>query len=299
MTSPLKWVGGKHRSAEVVVKALPSVDVLIEPMCGACHISIEMARRKKAKMAYLSDGCERLIEFWSMFLIKPKIFVTTTKKDGVAYSRRIVDYLKIEDEQARFTLARNTLNNPEAAIEERAVAFYVVNRFGFNGLFRVNKKGLVNTPVGRGNSLPKAEPLLESYLLLNELLGNLSRNRISDRTARLAHGPYIDRVFAILPRALEQGSVLVYMDPPYPGTYNQYTADRWNPLEYRALATLMNMIRDSGAKVALSYPTGTHLVELMKRLGMGWTNQGIDTITSCSAKVSGRSKIKGALVLST
>lgn len=51
---------------------------------------------------------------------------------------------------------------------ERAVLFAYLNRFGFNGVYRVNSKGSLNTPYGKPRSLPRF-PLDELMSAANRL----------------------------------------------------------------------------------------------------------------------------------
>jgi len=92
----------------------------------------------------------------------------------------------------------------------RAANFLAIVRYGFNGLFRENKSGEINTSFGRpaaGGSAP-GMPSREVVRLASKLLAR----------AEIRQGDFADVLHDV-----EPGEV-IYLDPPYDDTFTGYTA---------------------------------------------------------------------------
>lgn len=110
-------------------------------------------------------------------------------------------YYKVRKELNRVKLLGDTQPNTK-----NAGMFLYLNKAGFNGLYRENGKGLINVPYGH-----KEKISLFTRRNITQISEYLRTNNIT----------IICQDFAqIKPKKGD----FVYLDPPYDGTYNDYTA---------------------------------------------------------------------------
>lgn len=178
----LKWLGGKQRLLPELAKRLPAGKRLIEPFVGAGSVFLGL----QFDSYVINDTNSDLIAVWTALQMQPRSFIERAEALFRPENHAQDAYLRI---RAHF--------NNETDRFERAVLLPYLNRFGFNGLFRVNRGGKFNVPYGRPASLP-GFPLKEMEAAHEKL----------QRTIILNGG------FAF---AMEQAGVgdILYCDPPY------------------------------------------------------------------------------------
>jgi DNA adenine methylase len=122
---------------------------------------------------------------------------------------------------------------------DRAATFIYLNRTCFNGLWRVNKGGGFNVPMGRykNPSICDADTVHRASAVL--------------RRATLLCGDYQAAVADAGP------GDLVYFDPPYDpvtttANFTAYTGDGFGPGDQQALADTVRALADRGCAVVLS-----------------------------------------------
>jgi DNA adenine methylase len=120
-----------------------------------------------------------------------------------------------------------------------AAEFLFLNKTCFNGLWRTNSKGEFNTPFGRPTNLNK-EPNIydrDNIIKLSELI----------RDVEFKCGDYKDVIGEHI-----TGDVLVYMDPPYRGTWSDYSKESFGEKEQIELSHYMKELKDKGFLVIQS-----------------------------------------------
>jgi DNA adenine methylase len=130
---PLKWAGGKRW----IVPYLEPLwrksrkKRLVEPLCGGLAVALGLMPGK----ALLNDINIHLINFYRWL------------KKGLYLD------LPMENEQDFYYSCRNQFNRliaeGDTESSKAASLFYYLNRTGYNGLCRFNKKGFFNVPFGR------------------------------------------------------------------------------------------------------------------------------------------------------
>lgn len=185
MTKPfLKWAGGKRQLLPEIMNVMPAdFSRYFEPFIGGGAVFFDA----QPKNALISDVNEELINCYKIVRDKPRDLIASLGKH--LYES---DY---------FYELRNLDRDPEgyALLDdvERASRLIYLNRTGFNGIYRVNRKGHFNVPFGRYVN-PKIvnEPLL---LAASEALQGVQIDCV----------PY--------EQALQSAKAgdLVYLDPPY------------------------------------------------------------------------------------
>ncbi|EJU12115.1 DNA adenine methylase [Sphingomonas sp. LH128] len=131
MTEPfLKWAGGKRWLANSNQLPRPATfERYIEPFLGGAAIFFHL----RPEQAILSDINSELIELYCVIRDHPEDLMGLMRTHHDAHSQ---DYYY----EVRASI-------PEAAIERAARTMYL-NRTCWNGLYRVNLKGVFNVPIG-------------------------------------------------------------------------------------------------------------------------------------------------------
>lgn len=157
MNPVLKWAGGKRKLVPELLKRLPSdVDRRrhVEPFAGGAALFFA----REPQRARIGDVNPFLMEFYRLVALRlPELLV--------AVSRWVEEYNRSQGNA--YMRARDTFNSCRSGAMrwpgdvERAALFLFLNKTCFNGLWRENRKGDFNVPMGRYKSPTIAdEPLL-------------------------------------------------------------------------------------------------------------------------------------------
>ena len=135
----LKWSGGKQRLLAELAKRLPRGKRLIEPFVGAGSVFLGLHYDRYV----INDANCDLVAVWTALQSRAEEFIERAAALFCEENRSSESYLRL---RAKF--------NAEEDRFERAVLLPYLNRFGFNGLFRVNRAGQFNVPYGQPARLP-------------------------------------------------------------------------------------------------------------------------------------------------
>lgn len=140
----LKWAGGKFALVDKIRPLLPSADTLIEPFVGAGSVFLNTDYANYR----LSDINPDLINLYNLLKDKPDHYIADAKRFFTP---------EFNDKSAYVSL-RNEFNHSQD-IYLRSLYFLYMNRHGYNGLCRYNKKGIYNVPFGSHKKpyFPQAE----------------------------------------------------------------------------------------------------------------------------------------------
>jgi DNA adenine methylase len=130
---PLKWAGGKRWQVphiESIWRRHPHRR-LVEPFCGGLAIAFGLMPRR----ALLNDANPQLINFYRWLQRGLQIDIALENDERLYYRHR-----------ERFN---ELLTIGGSGTSEAAALFYFLNRTGFNGLCRFNRRGRFNVPFGR------------------------------------------------------------------------------------------------------------------------------------------------------
>src|SRR5437879_3146326 len=133
----LRWAGGKRRLAKLLASLAPQdypMRRYVEPFLSAASIYFQLRPSK----AVLSDANAHLIQCYSQ--IRDRLGEVGTHLRRFARKRGKKHYNRIRDAYNR--------GEPSAV---QAARFIYLNQTCFNGVFRVNKRGEYNVPIGRKN----------------------------------------------------------------------------------------------------------------------------------------------------
>lgn len=229
---PFKWAGGKARLAARIATTFQGTcrGTYFEPFLGAGAVFLRLSalgRLTAPHAAVLSDLNGKVVE------------VHRVLRDDVDGLIQALKRLPFEDWAARYYDVRTAYNAGPHEGPAHAARFIWLNFAGFNGLYRENKKGGFNVPVGQHSTFR-----LPSEARLRAVAGLL--NGVELRTASFE---------AVMAEA-KQGD-WVYCDPPYlplPGkkSFTSYVSGPFGEREHHRLAEASLAAAQRGAHVVLS-----------------------------------------------
>ncbi len=225
----VKWVGGKRALLAALLPHFPaSFGTYYEPFVGGGALFFHQAPRP----AVLGDSNERLIRAYR----------------GVKHdTESVIARLKSYPHTKQFYLELRSRPIDGCADAEVAAWLIYLNKTGYNGLYRVNRKNIYNVPFGDYRS-PNIcdEPRLRACA--RSLAGTV-----------LVHGDFE----AITASAIKGD--FVYFDPPYvprsmSSKFTSYTAGGFGAAEQERLRDVALRLKRRGVQVRLSN-SGTGLIE--------------------------------------
>lgn len=237
----LKWAGGKSQLLEEIRKYYPfgsnEITKYAEPFVGGGAVLFDILNKYELEAIYISDINAELINTY--IVIRDNIddliqMLTKMQSEFLQLDtegRKIYYYAKRE--------LFNDLEIPKHQNIVKAALLIFLNRTCFNGLYRINKKGMFNVPMGQYKN-----PLICDKNNLKAVSRKLQNIQIvcGDYTAS---AKFIDcKTFA-------------YFDPPYrpltaSSSFTSYSKDKFNDDEQIRLAKFVEKMKDTGAKILLS-----------------------------------------------
>jgi DNA adenine methylase len=229
----VKWPGGKGRLLSRIVALAPaSFGTYFEPFAGGAALFFRLAPDR----AVLGDANRDLIELYAEVARDP------VGLHGVV-SELIDSHVRSVDPSGIYYGRREAWNvgRWNGTPQHRAALLVYLNRAGFNGLFRLNRDGMLNVPLGKPPkaNLPSPWPACPSLARFVAASAALSR-------AVVRSADYADVLSSV-----ESGD-FVYLDPPYPGTFSAYTSGGFNSEAHDLLGRAACELVDRGARVMVS-----------------------------------------------
>lgn len=238
----IKWVGGKGQLLEQLDEQLPAnfadwQDVTyIEPFVGGGAMLFYMLQRyPNIRHAVINDVNPDLTTCYCVVRDMPEELITACEEIQSAYNA-----LQTEDARREFFLAvRDRYNEKNLDPLENTTKFFFLNRTCYNGLYRVNKKGLFNVPFGKYANPQICDPI--TIRKDSELL-----QRVEIMTGDFE---------ATFDRA--RGKTLFYFDPPYrplsdTSSFNDYAKEAFNDNAQIRLKEYCDRINEAGFHFMLS-----------------------------------------------
>lgn len=238
----VKWVGGKSQLIEQIEKMLPtdSEKVLTkyaEPMVGGGALFFSLLSKYDFEELYISDINAELINAYQAVkndvdnliakLSEMQMLFLPMDENGRKYF-----YYNIREKFNSTILTAET-------VTEKAAQFIFLNKTCFNGLYRVNRKGQFNVPMGAYKNPTICDD--ENLRNIHEALQNVT----------IVCGDYS------LSKSFIDQNTFVYLDPPYrpiseTSAFTSYNSDVFDDDDQIRLARFIDEINSSGAKIVLS-----------------------------------------------
>ena len=223
---PLKWAGGK-RWLVPHLKPLWKANMhrrLVEPLCGGLAVTLGLMPAK----ALLNDINTHLINFFRW--VRNGLFIE----------------MPMENDKELYYTYRDRFNklieDGKENTKEAAELFYYLNRTGYNGLCRFNKKGEFNVPFGRYSTI--------NYVLDYQPYQDAFQNWVFN---------CVDFEQIVLDK-----EDFIYADPPYDVEFTQYSK---NGFGWDDQVRLANWLARHPGPVVLSNQATERIVELYRDQG--------------------------------
>lgn len=238
----IKWVGGKSQLIDQLDMQLPADfgnwenATYIEPFVGGGAMLFYMLQRyPNIEHAVINDINPDLVTCYRTVRDNPKQLIESLADIEMAY-------LALETEERRkdfFMATRERYNEKRLGPIENTTKFFFLNRTCFNGLYRVNKKGLFNVPFGKYSNPTICDP--ETILKDSELL----------QRVEILNGDF-EATFEYA-----QGNSFFYFDPPYrplsdTSSFNDYAKESFNDDDQIRLKVYCDRIDEAGFHFMLS-----------------------------------------------
>jgi len=151
----LKWAGGKRQILPYIREFYPEAFAgYREPFLGSGAVFFDLVNqgRLAGRRVTLTDTNGDLVGCYTHVRDEPETVIKCLKRLAARYKRDPQGhYYLVRD---KFNPARQAISNGHGVESSRytadlAAMLVYLNRTGFNGLFRLNSKGLFNVPRGR------------------------------------------------------------------------------------------------------------------------------------------------------
>jgi len=258
----LKWAGGKRQLLSHLRERVPEDHgTYHEPFIGGGALFFDT----DPNQAVLADYNLRLVRTYRAVRDNPEA---------------VIDLLSTYPNDKEFFLNMRAQDIDKATDEEVAGWMIFLNRTGFNGLYRVNRKGGFNVPFG-------------SYK--NPNICNAENLRAASK--RLASVEILHADF----RSVEDRAVagdFVYFDPPYvpasnTASFTSYTKNGFDLEDQAALRDLAKRLKEKGISVLLS---NSSVPEVHALYAEGFESIEIFANRAINSNAAKRGKVAEALI---
>ena len=234
----IKWAGGKSQLLEEIRKKYPAkIERYCEPFVGGGAVLLDVLANFQPKEVLINDINPELTNTYTQIKNNAESVISMLSEMQEAFwdmdndQRKEYFYAKRE----RF----NELIKETASTEEKAALFIFINKTCFNGLYRVNGKGLYNVPMGSYKKPPICDA--ENIRTISELLKRVD----------VHCGDYSECESFITDNAF------VYIDPPYrplnaTSSFTSYAKTEFGDEQQIQLGHFIEKISEKGAKVVAS-----------------------------------------------
>lgn len=238
----LKWAGGKGQLLDTLRTYYPeglgtSITNYYEPMVGGGAVLFDILANYNMKNVVINDSNEELMNVYLQIRDNVSDFIMLLEQFGKEYLA-----LSEESQKEYYYLKRELYNSTKLDDSTRLLKgalFAYLNKTCFNGLYRVNKKGEFNVPIGSyknplicdANNLMNVSKCLQNVEILCE--------------------DYKDIKVSSYEKSF------TYFDPPYrplskTSDFTAYTKAEFNDENQTELAKHIKKLASKGAKVLAS-----------------------------------------------
>lgn len=220
--SPLRWAGSKALSASQIMPLLDFHRPYIEPFCGSATFFF----KSRPKSSHLNDSNAALISFYQELCNNPAAVwwnYNSTPVDEKTYYEKRKEFNQLDSGAIKASL------------------FLYLNHYGFNGIYRTNKVGELNTPFGARTKVRK-KMSLEEIMTYSDLL----------KRATFHCADFEDFLTKMSPK-----NCCIYMDPPYftddSRVFGEYGAQSFKAMDLQRLFNVATRLASEGNIVVISY----------------------------------------------
>lgn len=226
MKPPFRWAGGKRRLIDYLAPLLQDIKGrYVEPFCGSAAIFFALERDGESLLNDISQSIVKTFKGLKQSSSTSKYFAELQKRQSEYGARAFYQYLVKE------------VTNTSGNATRYAAYFIATNQTSFNGLWRVNKSGQYNVPIGyrtvNGQKTPYELKTID-FAGYARALKNVEITRKDFRELTLKKG---DRA---------------YCDPPYLDQFSAYAEEGFTKADHLDLKEWCTAQAAKGAGVVLS-----------------------------------------------
>ena len=236
----IKWAGGKSQLLNDIRTKYPEkIEKYCEPFVGGGAVLFDVLANFQPKEILINDINAELVNTY--------IQIKNSVDDLIEMLSEMQESFRKKNETDRkimYLSNRERFNdikvNGEGQINlEKAALFIFLNKTCFNGLYRVNRKGLFNVPMGAYKNPPICDA--ENLRLISGLLKNV----------QIKCGDYSECADFI------DENTFVYIDPPYrpiteTASFTSYSENEFGDKQQVELCKFVDRISTKGAKIVVS-----------------------------------------------
>ncbi len=239
----LKWAGGKGQLLKEIEQYYPFENLHItkyaEPFVGGGAVLFDILSKYDIEEVYISDINAELINTYKIIRDNVNELIALLNQYQAKYIPLNTDERRVYYNNKRERFNDLKVNGDVAENIEKAALMIFLNKTCFNGLYRVNKKGLFNVPMGSYKN-----PLICDEENLKAVSNKLQNVKIICGDYRKS-AEFIDE------------HTFVYFDPPYrpitdTANFTAYTEILFNDEEQIELARFVDEMNIKGAKIVVS-----------------------------------------------
>ncbi|MEG1413429.1 MAG: DNA adenine methylase [Acidaminococcaceae bacterium] len=240
----VKWAGGKGQLLTEIRKVYPAqlgktITKYAEPFVGGGAVLFDVLSNYELDSLYISDINAELINTYKIIRDDIDKLIERLSLIQLEYLAMEIEQRKLYYYDKRFVFNGLKINLDERTNVEKAALFIFLNKTCFNGLYRVNKKGLFNVPMGAYKTpcICDAENLRNISQALKKVI--------------IVCGDYRKSVTFI------DQNTFVYFDPPYrplteTASFTSYTEQIFDDQAQKELAYFVAQMSEQGAKIVAS-----------------------------------------------
>lgn len=236
----VKWVGGKSQLLEEIRKKYPQkIEKYCEPFVGGGAVLFDILKKFQPKEVLINDINKELINTYYQVKNNCEELINQLNELQTQYKKLGQEDRKVLFYEKRTRYNALKVNGDELENLEKATLFIFLNKTCFNGLYRVNSKGLFNVPFNNAKN-----PLIcdaENLRLCSQVLQNVI----------LKTGDYKECESFI------DEKTFVYIDPPYrpltqTSAFTSYSENQFLDKEQIELAQFIDNIAKKGSTILAS-----------------------------------------------
>ena len=288
----IKWVGGKGQLLNQLESLLPpnfaewDNVTYVEPFVGGGAMLFYMLKtHPNITHAIINDINGELVTCYLTVKNKCTELVGSLSTIEAEYKALVTE----EQRKAMFITKRDEYNTNRSTLTDIEITtlFFFLNRTCFNGLYRVNKKGLFNVPFGRAKAptiCDESTLYADSELLQNVVIMNGDFTRTFQNTGN---------------------HTLYYFDPPYrplnaTSNFNDYAKDAFGDAEQIRLKEFCDKIHSTNQSFMVSNSDCNQCGDpFFDELYSAYTIDRVSASRNVNANGAGRGKISEILIHNT
>jgi DNA adenine methylase len=256
----VKWAGGKTQILHRLDSLVPQFTRYFEPFLGGGALFFHLVSRLDF-VAYLSDANSDLVNAYSVVKSDVEGLITLLEKHERNYRKAPREYYyRLRSEQPRDSI-------------EAAARFIALNKTCYNGLYRVNRSGAFNVPIGRykNPTICDKDQLRTASAALNRSDAKLFASNYRQALKKAREGDF------------------VYLDPPFhplsrTANFVDYTKSGFGEQDQHELSRVFSELDRKGCMVLLSNSD----TNLTRELYAGFEQHSARVLRAISCKGSKR-----------